>query len=135
MTKLNPEVNLASLSWVPTRFLVKLEMMNISTYLVVIRNFNWAGTVIFWAWHQNRSGILQVDTKYDYTEITNCIWPLFTNFTQSIPYASGLSFLNQMEWSVNNSTPESCLFFFLFFHIRWSGKSYIIFIFSTPVSY
>ena len=73
MTKLNPEVNLASLSWVPTRFLAKLEMMNFSTYLVVIRNFNWAGTVIFWAWHQNRSGILQVDTKYDYTELTYCI--------------------------------------------------------------
>ena len=73
MIKLNPEMNLASLFWVLNRFLAKLEVMNFSTYLVVIRNFNCAGTVIFWAWHQNRSGILQVDTKYDYTEITNCI--------------------------------------------------------------
>ena len=78
MTKLNPEVNLASLSWVPTRFLVKLEMMNFSTYFVVIRNFNWAGKVIFWAWHQNRSGILPVDTKYDYTDHFSQISPSLT---------------------------------------------------------
>ena len=39
--------------------------------------------VIFGAWHQNRGGILQVCTKSDYTEVTNIIWPLLPNFTQS----------------------------------------------------
>ena len=73
MTKLNSEINLGLLFWIPNRFLAKLEVMNFSTYLVVIRIFNWAGKVIFWAWHQNRSGMLQVDTKYDYTELTYCI--------------------------------------------------------------
>ena len=84
MTKLNPGMKLAPLLWVLNRFLAKLEVVNFSTYLVIIRNFKWAGNVIFWAWHQNRSGILQVHTNYDYTEITNTIWPLFQNFTQSI---------------------------------------------------
>ena len=88
MIKLNPEMNLASLFWVLNRFLAKSEVMNFSTYFVVIRNFNCAGTVIFWAWHQNRSGILQVDTNYDYTELTYCIGPLFRNFTQSKLYRS-----------------------------------------------
>ena len=42
--------------------------------------------VIFWVWHQNRSGILQVSTKSDYTELRNLIWALFPNSTQSIAY-------------------------------------------------
>ena len=59
--------------------------MNFSTYLVQSKIFRWAGHVIFGAWHQNRGGILQVCTKSDYTELTNLIWPLLPNFTQSIP--------------------------------------------------
>ena len=73
MTKLNPGMKLAPLIWVLNIFLSKLEVMNFSTYLAVIRNFKWAGNVIFWAWHLNRIGILQVHTNYDYTEITNAI--------------------------------------------------------------
>ena len=48
---------------------------------------------------------------------------IFIFLIQNLFYASVLFFPNQMEWSVNDSTPVSCLFFFLFFHIRWSGQS------------
>ena len=43
----------------------------------------WAGVLYFRAWHQNRSGILQGSTKYDYNEGLNLIWPLMPNFDQS----------------------------------------------------
>ena len=73
VAKPNPEMKLAPLFWVLNRFLTKLEVVNFLTYLVIIRNFRWAGNVIFWAWHQNWSGILQVSTNYNYTELENVL--------------------------------------------------------------
>ena len=52
VAKPNPEMKLAPLFWVLNRFLTKLEVVNFLTYLVIIRNFRWAGNVIFWVWHQ-----------------------------------------------------------------------------------
>ena len=86
MLKMNLELILALFSWVENRILAKSEVMNFLTFVVIIRFFRWAVHVIFWVWHQNRSGILQVSTKSDYTELINLIWPLFPNFIQSIVY-------------------------------------------------
>ena len=84
MLKMNLELILALFSWVENRILAKSEVMNFLTFVVIIRFFRWAVHVIFWVWHQNRSGILQVSTKSDYTELRNLIWALFPNSTQSI---------------------------------------------------
>ena len=71
MLKVNLELILALFSWVENRILAKSEVMNFLTFVVIIRFFRWAVHVIFWVWHQNRSGILQVSTNYDYTELRN----------------------------------------------------------------
>ena len=65
--------------------------------------------VIFWVWHQNRSGILQVSTKSDYTELINLIWPLFPNFNQS----SGSTKLYLFWWWWRK------------WHCQWRGHSVI----------
>ena len=83
MLKMNLELILALFSWVGKWILAKSEVMNFLTFVVIIRFFRWAVHVIFWVWHQNRSGILQVSTKSDYTELRNLIWALFPNSTQS----------------------------------------------------
>ena len=69
MLKMNLELILALFSWVENRILAKSEVMNFGTYLVIFIIFMWAGALYFRAWHQNRSGILQGSTKYDYTEL------------------------------------------------------------------
>ena len=84
MLKINLGNNLALFFWATDEFLVKSEVMNFWTYIVIFIIFKWAGVLYFWAWHQNRSGILQGSTKYDYTELMNLIWPLLPNFDQSI---------------------------------------------------
>ena len=82
--QINSENNLAQYFWARNGFLVKSEVMNFWTYLVTLMIFKWAGVLYFEAWQQNRSGILQGSTKYDYTEVMNMIWQLLENFDQSI---------------------------------------------------
>ena len=83
MLKINLGSNLALFFWATGEVLVKSEVMNFWTYLVIFKIFMWAGVLYFRAWHQNRSGILQGSTKYDYNEGLNLIWPLLPNFDQS----------------------------------------------------
>ena len=73
MLKINSGNNLALFFLASYEFLVKSEVMNFGTYLVIFIIFMWAGALVFWAWHQNRGGILQGSTKYDYTELQNLI--------------------------------------------------------------
>ena len=81
--------------------------MKFGTYLVTLIIFKRAVHVIFWAWHQNRSGILQVSTKSDYTELRKIIRQLFPNFTQSSVHL-------KYFWYISLSTSSSILSIFVF---------------------